>query len=111
MYAHYKETHDKINRLTVSCEDFMAILPKSAYYHGSNTKISSVMFVEENEIAYLLLQDKGSSLDFAYTVIGRLFSKYNSIIFECDDVDNSAMKLASMFQFELNSSYNTYIKK
>ncbi len=111
MYHHYKQTHQKINPLTASCEDFKSILPKSAFYQKCHSKIESVIFVKDNEIAYICLSDTENALDFAYAVICELFNKHSCIVFECDHIDNSAMRLASMFNVDLNSSYNTYIRE
>ncbi len=111
MYHHYKKTHQNINPLTASCEDFMSILPKDAFYQKYNSKIASVIFVEDNEIAYICLSDTKNALDFVYAVICELFNKYSRIVFECDHVDNSAMQFISMFNVDLSRSYNTYIKE
>ncbi len=111
MYHHYKKTHQNINPLTACYDDFVSILPKSAFYQECNSKINSAIFVEDNEIAYIYLSDTENALDFAYAVICELFSKYSRIVFECDHVDKSAMQFISMFNVDLSRSYNTYIKE
>ncbi len=108
MYGYYKKTHQKINPLTAPFEEFLEILPNTAFYYTVDTKIKGVIFTEDNEIVYLYLNEGGSPLDFAYAVISQLFSKHTSIVFECDDVDDSAMKLVSMFKVDLRSVNSTY---
>ncbi len=108
MYNYYKETHQKINPLTAPFESFLEILPNTTFYYTVDTKIMGVIFTEENEIAYLYLNESDSALDFAHAVISQLFRKHSSIAFECDDVDDSAMKLVSMFKVDLRSACSTY---
>ncbi len=109
MYHHYKKTHQKINPLTACYDDFVSVLPKTAFYQKYNYKINSAIFIEGNEIAYIYLSDAENALDFTYAVSQALFNKYSRIVFECDHVDDSAIRLASMFKVNLNRSYHTYI--
>ncbi len=110
MYEYYGQTHALINPLTSSFSEFLEHLPKRAFYYADSDKIKGVIFVEANEIAYCYFEEESSCFDFSYAVISRLFSQYETIFFEADDVDASAMKLVAMFDIDLKNSFNTYIK-
>lgn len=111
MYHYYSKTHESINPLTVDYSTFTERLPKQAIYLYKNENIVSVAFVEENEIAYVASNEVADFKDFIRTVVEDMFEKHEDICFECDDCDEAAMELRSLFESDTYDSYNTYVKE
>ncbi len=109
LYKHYQKTHETINTLSLEVDEFMDLIPSEVYYYLEEDSIGGVAFIEENEIAYICLLGE-HSLDFAYGIVSKVFDKYSKLLFECDDVDSSAMEFTSMFKVDFTNSHNTYVK-
>ncbi|MGN0629085.1 MAG: hypothetical protein ACI4IW_05610 [Oscillospiraceae bacterium] len=109
LYDYHKATHRKINPLTSSLGEFQKMLPKTVVFDAVEGKILNFAFVEENEIAYLGSADIGSFRDFAFKLVGALFEKYETLVFESDDCDPLAMGLRSLFKNQDDSSFDTYV--
>ena len=109
LYDYHKITHRGINPLTASLGEFQKRLPKTAVFEAKDGEILNFAFVEENKIAYLGSADIGSFRDFALKLVGALFEKYETLVFESDDCDPLAMGLRSLFKNQNDSSFDTYI--
>lgn len=111
LYEYYARVHEAINPLTASYEDFLKLLPEEVYYESDDSEIRHIVFVEENEIAYVGSRDQSDFKRFITGVVLDLFEKYEELFFECDDCDEAAMMLKDLFEVELDDSYNTYVRK
>lgn len=111
LYQQYDEKHAAVNPVTVSFEEFLEILPQEVYVELQKEKIINFAFVEENEIAYVGSVNQETYHDFIVKVVELLFGEYETICFECDDIDWEAMQLRELFLIEDDNSYNTYIKE
>lgn len=109
LYDYHKITHRGINPLTASLGEFQKRLPKTVVFGAKDGEILNFAFVEENEIAYLGSADIGSFRDFALKLVGTIFEKYETLVFESDDCDPLAMGLRSLFKNQNDSSFDTYI--
>lgn len=110
MYHYYSRIHESVNPLTADYSTFTERLPKQAFYQYENEKAANVAFVEENEIAYVASSKLGDFKDFIRSVVEAMFEKYENICFECDDCDEAAMELFTIFESDTDDSYNTYIR-
>lgn len=112
LYDYYALVHYDISPLTASFDDFVSTLPKEAIYMREDGVITICAFVEENEIAYLATSksDSKSRIVFLSALLTFLFDKYQYIFFEADDTDYFATELKDMFDINIKSSYDTYIK-
>ena len=110
MYVYYAQTHENISPLTVDFQTFLTMLPTKAIYEQIENEIIHAAFIEENEIAYVCTKDKVGFVPFMNAAVRQLFTEYESITFECDDCDWATMELLSLFDVEVNESYNTYIR-
>ncbi len=111
MKVQFQDTHNQVSPLTASFDEFSEKVPKTAYYMQKAGALKQVIFVEDNELAYCCAADINGFENFAAAVVEEMFSQYSSIFFEADDCDPAAMKLLSMFQIDLKTSYNAYIRK
>ncbi len=111
LYRYYQDTHNKVSPLTASFCEFSEKVPKMAYYTQETGNIIHAIFVDDKELAYCCSADINGFEDFAAAVAGEMFSRYSGIFFEADDCDPAAMKLLSMFQIDLQTSYNAYIRE
>lgn len=109
LYQQYAEKHVAVNPMTAAFEEFLEILPKEAYVELQERKVTSFAFIEENEIAYVGSVSREVYKNFIEAVVCRLFEKYETICFECDDTDWEAMQLKELFDTKDKESYNTYI--
>ncbi|MBQ6844284.1 MAG: GNAT family N-acetyltransferase [Agathobacter sp.] len=110
LYAYYTQTHEVISPLTVDVQTFSKELPTKVLYEQVEDEVIHAAFIEENEIAYVCTKDKDRFLSFLNGMVEELFTKNESLIFECDDCDWAAMELRSLFNVEISASYNTYIR-
>lgn len=110
MYERYVETHRAINPLTADCEAFVSDLPDCVFYQEENGSISSFAFVEENEIAYVYGAEDGNFVSFAEMLVCQLLTEYQTVCFEADDCDGTAMQLKALFTGQSQLSFDTYIK-
>lgn len=106
-YNHYKKMHQAINPLTASFEEFVEILPNEVYFVDEK----NFAFVEDNEIAYVLCEETSVGDDFLLALCHALFSKYETIVFEADDVDPIAMRLKNKFVNGFVEKTETWIYK
>ncbi len=111
LYHYYQDTHVKVSPLTASLDEFSEKVPKMAYYMQEAGAVKQAIFVDDNELAYCCSADIKEFEHFAAAVAGELFSRYSNIFFEADDCDPAAMKCLAMFQINLKSSYDTYIRE
>lgn len=109
LYRIYEENHKLINPLTADFEAFCRSMPEMVFCRVSDGQVVHFSFIEENEIAYVGSTEKESFLPFIQSVIAELFARYETIFFECDDTDKTAMALKSLFIVEEPVSYDTYI--
>lgn len=105
----YEENHKLINPLTADSEAFCQRIPETVFCRVSDGQVVHFSFIEENEIAYVGSTDQESFLPFIQSVIAELFARYETIFFECDDTDKTAMVLKSLFIAEESVFYDTYI--
>lgn len=104
LYTRYHENHKAINPLTADYETFCQQIPETVYCQDMH-----FAFIEGNEIAYVGSMDESGFIEFAQNLVTVLFKKYEEIFFECDDSDNAAMALRSLFVTENDVSFDTYI--
>ncbi len=109
MYKHYVAIHETINPWTSDYEAFCNNLPKTVLYAESASEITACAFVEDNEIAYICGNDNSRFKEFARCLVTFMLSQYETVCFESDDCDWSAMTLRSLFQNPDKSSYDTYV--
>lgn len=112
LYDYYALVHYDVSPLTASFVEFVNIIPKDALYIKEDGVITTCAFVEENEIAYLATSksDSKSRRVFLSALLTFLFDKYEEIFFEADDTDYFATELKDMFDINIKSSYDTYIR-
>lgn len=99
--------HQAINPLTASFEEFVEILPNEVYFVDEK----NFAFVEDNEIAYVLCEETSAGDDFLLVLCHALFCKYETIVFEADDVDPIAMRLKNKFVNGFVEKTETWIYK
>lgn len=106
LYTQYTKNHEAINPLTASFSEFCAELPDTVYCSSRK----HFAFVEENEIAYVGSTEPQTFLDFIKGVLADLFSQFETVFFECDDCDETALVLKGLFAVKISESFDTYIK-
>ena len=109
MLERYMKTHLKINPWTGKKTDFFDILPCKVVYERNDDNIENLVFIENEEIAYVLGKDIDSFRKFSSNLIFNLFEKYKNICFEADDCDEFAMELKKLFNIDDNITWDTYI--
>ena len=112
LYDYYALVHYDVSPLTASFAEFVNIIPKDSLYIKEDGIITTCAFVEENEIAYLATSksDSKTMRVFLSALLTFLFDKYQYIFFESDDTDYFATELKDIFDINIKSSYDTYIK-
>ena len=93
--------------MTASFEEFVEILPNEVYFVDEK----NFAFVEDNEIAYVLCEENCAGDDFLLALCNTLFCKYETIVFEADDVDPIAMRLKNKFVNGFVEKTETWIYK
>ena len=109
LFGHYRRTHEAINPLTASFEEFCGQLPREAYFVRSSERVSCAAFIEDNELAYVCFEDGEDAPRFLRAVVGMLFSRFREVVFEADDTDPAAMELMALFSCGALAEYDTYI--
>ncbi len=109
MYDRYVETHREISPLTAERPAFALRLPDHAFYQKKAGKIVHFAFVEENEIAYAGSRADSCFVPFAEALISRLFRIYQTITFEADDCDQTAMQIRELFAKRDEICFDTYV--
>lgn len=110
MFRAYARTHAEVNPLTATFEEFIQILPANAVFMERDGEIRALAFVEKNEIAYLASDSPEDLPSFFASLLTRMFSQYEYIFFEADDVDPTAMALKHLFAVRPSVSFDTYVK-
>ncbi|MBG9983238.1 hypothetical protein HZY86_09225 [Aerococcaceae bacterium DSM 111020] len=111
MFKYYKDTHEPINPLSCTFDEFIKLMPAEVYFVGSSNDIHHVAFVNDNEIAYVSSRDEISFDRFALAVVNELYKDHQSIVFEADHVDSAAMRLKSLFLTDTTETFDTWIYK
>lgn len=109
MYDHYVASHEKINPWTAGFEAFCRELPQKVIYTKIGTEITNLAFVEDSEIAYVYGKDSRFFKEFAQNLATSMLTRYETICFESDDCDWTAMQLRALFQNQKETSYDTYV--
>ncbi|MCH5278255.1 MAG: hypothetical protein J1E60_00515 [Christensenellaceae bacterium] len=109
LYNSYVKTHEAVSPLTASKEQFYNTLPGTVLLREENGEIVHFAFTEGNEIAYVGTVSQSDFHSFAQALLSRMLTRYDSIAFECDDCDPSAMELKAFFCTRDEDSYDTYI--
>ena len=110
LYQHYKDTHESVNPLTATLDEFKEILPAKAIFYMTENTLQAAAFIEENEIAYLCGRDKDCLAELLPELVAYMFEQYDTLEFEADDTDWAATYLRGMFCGGEVSVYNTYVK-
>jgi len=109
LYDSYIQNHAAVNPWTAGFETFCEKLPDCAIYSKRGREIFGLVFVEENEIAYIYGKELHQFRHFAMRLVFQLFEQYETICFESDNCDWAAMMLRSIFANQSNESYDTYV--
>ncbi len=109
LYDRYAETHSAINPLTAELPVFASDLPDCVCYQMREGRIIGFAFVAENEIAYVYGEDGRDFVPFAEALACSLFAQYQTVCFEADDCDRTAMQLKNLFTCRNDVSFDTYI--
>ena len=108
LYEKYRDDHEAVNPLTAAFEEFAGDLPETVLYTKAGTAIRQFAFVEDDEITYAG-GEESSFAEFAAAVAYAILEKRESICFEADDCDRTAMILKDLLCPEVEESYNTYV--
>ena len=109
IFDRYISTHKGINPWTGTKEEFFTLLPKTAFYEMDDDTIRNLVFVEDNEIAYVYGEDINIFVAFMQKLIIEMFEQNEMILFEADDCDEYAMELKKLFINQSKESFDTYI--
>lgn len=109
MFDYYVETHRAINPWTAGYEAFAHDMPAWVVYAKADGEITSLAFIEQNELAYVCGTDRQTFRAFVSSVAVWLLGQYPSIFFESDDCDWAAMALRSLFSNSEETSFDTYV--
>ena len=109
LFEQYVLAHQPINAWTGTKQDFTTQLPDTVYYKIVDGAVRNLAFVEENEIAYGFGKEPAAFRIFAMDLINHLFTQYDTITFEADDCDRSAMEMKKLFTNQSEDSFDTYI--
>lgn len=109
-YNYYKNTHESINPLNLSFEDYINLLPNNLYYHITKDNIINYVFEEDGELCYFGGTDNISFENFINSLLIKLFKYYSHMFFEIDSNDKVAIRMFNLFK-KPKESYNTYILK
>ena len=109
IYDAYIQNHAAINPWSAGFDIFCEKLPDHVLYTEQNGEISELAFVEGNEIAYVYGNKSDRFHSFATSLVFQLFKQYETICFESDNCDWSAMALRALFANQSEESYDTYV--
>lgn len=109
LYRQYAGTHADINPLTADLETFCGAMPDTVLCELECGQPIHFAFVEEEEIAYVGTTALPAFPGFIRSVLRELFARHDSLFFESDDTDQTAMTLRSMFKVQNADSYDTYV--
>lgn len=111
LYRIYAENHASISPLTASFDTFCEALPRQALCQSRDGQVEQFAFIEENEIAYVGSTDLSRFPAFIRGVLKELFAQHETVFFECDDCDSTAMAMRDLFSVEEAESFDTYVYK
>ena len=114
LYKHYVKISAPVSPYTADYEIFIENVPTDSGFYSldKNDQVNNVIFTENNEIAYVVSNDKETCSAFCQSVLKRIFSKYDQTFFEADEeTDWCAMTLLHLFNYDYQESFNTYIYK
>jgi len=83
--------------LTADYAIFVCDLPDCVFYREEDGLISNFAFAEENEIAYVYGREDGNLVSFAEMLVCQLMTEYQTVCFETDGRDGTAMQLKALF--------------
>lgn len=109
-FEYYKKTHETVNPLTASFEEFKESLPERAFYYEKDGEILMAAFIENEEIAYLASFEDSLADEFINDLLIYLFKNHQEIYFEADNTDPLATKLKNKFVEKFDLTFDTYIK-
>lgn len=107
LYEDYSAKHESVNPLTASIEEFGDSIPEDIVYSKSAPK--NFAFVEDNEIAYIHIENGERGLNFFNNLLVKLMEDFDSIIMEVDDTDKDAMRCKNLINIEAEEVYLTYL--
>ncbi|NLY21643.1 MAG: GNAT family N-acetyltransferase [Tissierellia bacterium] len=119
----YFENHVTISGANkdISIDDWIKVLTKDisdedSFVYMENGKLFFMLNYLDSEteisVAYVgSNMEKASTVECLNEAINTLFNKYEYMVLEIDDVDETAMILKTLFDKKQEYSYDTYIKK
>lgn len=110
-FEYYLKTHENVNALTASLNEFQDILPKTVLCQLNNGSVMHYVFVEDHELCYVSSLNLLTFEAFAYSVFGYMFNQFDTITFETDTTDAIALKFKGFFNDERDDSFDTYVFK
>lgn len=109
MFDYYVQNHKTVNPWTADYETFRHDMPADVVFDELDGKITSLAFVEDNEIAYVCGTDKRHFTNFVCSLVTAMFEKHETVCFESDDCNWAAMQLRSMFKHQDETSFDSYV--
>lgn len=110
LYEKYKRDHAAVNPLTAALEEFSGGLPETVLCEEREGEIVHFAFVEGNELAYMGGGEQGFGR-FVLAASALLLEEYESICFEADDCDRTAMAAKALLCPEATESWHTYVRR
>jgi len=110
-YNYYAALHEPINPITATEEEFSDWLPEVAAFKRENGRIVHYAMLDGDEVAYIGTENPDTFRKFALQLVSRQLRIFGMTTFECDDCDQSAMVLRSLFDKQEDSFHGTYIMK
>ncbi len=107
LYEDYSAKHESVNPLTASIEEFGESIPADIVYSKSAPK--NFAFVEDNEIAYIHIEDGDRGLKFFNDLLVKMLGNFVNVIMEVDDTDKDAMRCKNLINIEAEEVYLTYL--
>lgn len=107
LYKDYAIKHESINPLTASLEEFSNSVPTNIIYYKSHP--NNFAFVEDNEIAYIHIEDSDRGLKFFNDLLVKMLGDFDNVIMEVDDTDKDAMRCKNLINIEAEEVYLTYL--
>lgn len=107
LYEDYSAKHESINPLTASIEEFGDSIPEDIVYSKSAPK--NFAFVEDNEIAYIHIENGEKGLNFFNNLLVKMIEDFDNVIMEVDDTDEDAMRCKNLINIEAEEVYLTYL--
>lgn len=107
LYEDYSAKHESVNPLTASIEEFGDSIPEDIVY--SKSAPNNFAFVEDNEIAYIHIEDGDRGLKFFNDLLVKMLGDFDNVIMEVDDTDKDAMRCKNLINIEAGEVYLTYL--